>query len=130
MRFHACFLHAYACSPDSFIRHACLSEEALFRNSIVAVHGIGAAPDDTWCKPVHSGSGQESEDKYVNWLQDDRMLPSIVPNACIMRYGYELNWFGKDALHTKVTDIARTLLRSLRRHQKVGQNAKLKLFTK
>ena len=33
MRFHAYFLHAYACSPDSFIRHACLSEEALFRNT-------------------------------------------------------------------------------------------------
>lgn len=88
--------------------------------SIVAIHGIGAAPDHTWCKRVSTGDDQGDKSQFVNWLQDDRMLPSIVPNACIMRYGYESSWYGEDALHTKVMDIARTLLRSLRRHRKVG----------
>ncbi|KAL8718380.1 MAG: hypothetical protein Q9225_004472 [Loekoesia sp. 1 TL-2023] len=37
-----------------------------------------------------------------------------------MRYGYESNWFGEGALHTKVMDVARRLLVNLRRHRKVG----------
>ena len=47
------------------------------------------------------------------------MLPSIVPNACIMRYGYESHWFGNTALRTKVMDVAKKLLGNLQRHRKV-----------
>ena len=65
----------------------------------------------------------------MNWLQDDRMLPSVVPNACIMRYGYESNQFGEDALLTKVMDVARTLLGSRRRHRKVGGTTSFNVCT-
>ena len=52
--------------------------------SIVAIHGIGAHPDDTWYKKVDTGGPSEC---YVNWLKDTHMLPAVVPDARIMRPG-------------------------------------------
>jgi hypothetical protein len=54
---------------------------------IVAVHGLGAHPDDTWSKK----RGEGGEARWVNWLQEEKMLPAVVPNARIMRYGYKSN---------------------------------------
>ncbi|RDW91519.1 hypothetical protein BP5796_02684 [Coleophoma crateriformis] len=82
---------------------------------IVAIHGIGAHPDDTWCKKV---SPDGTEAKYVNWLKDDHMLPSIAPNARILRYGYESRWFGNDAIRQKASDVAKRFLIALRRERK------------
>ncbi|KAK5240615.1 hypothetical protein LTS06_012395, partial [Exophiala xenobiotica] len=48
---------------------------------IVAVHGLGAHPDDTWSKK----RGEGGEARWVNWLQEEEMLPAVVPNARIMR---------------------------------------------
>ncbi|KAK5240968.1 hypothetical protein LTS06_012280, partial [Exophiala xenobiotica] len=48
---------------------------------IVAVHGLGAHPDDTWSKKC----GEGGEARWVNWLEDKEMLPAVVPNARIMR---------------------------------------------
>ncbi|OCK73868.1 hypothetical protein K432DRAFT_472063, partial [Lepidopterella palustris CBS 459.81] len=79
---------------------------------IVAVHGIGAHPDDTWSKNV----GSPEEPQYVNWLQDPGMLPSTVPNARILRYGYESQWFGDDTVdrvRLKASTIAVQLLLEL-----------------
>ncbi|KAH0329153.1 hypothetical protein KCU71_g792, partial [Aureobasidium melanogenum] len=55
---------------------------------IVAVHGIGAHPDDTWCKLRGAGLDAADPQSYINWLSDPAMLPEVVPNARIMRYGY------------------------------------------
>lgn len=65
-------------------------------HSIVAIHGIGAHPDDTWCKNV----GTEDRPRYVNWLEDAEMLPSVTSNARIMRYGYESQWLRDDEVDT------------------------------
>ncbi|KAJ9644080.1 hypothetical protein H2199_003948 [Coniosporium tulheliwenetii] len=82
---------------------------------IVAIHGIGAHPDDTWCKNV----GTEGEGRrYVNWLQEPEMLPSVVPNARIMRYGYESQWFGADAIRQKASTVASRFLLALKRERK------------
>lgn len=89
--------------------------------SIVAIHGIGADPDSTWCGRVNTSNEPGREKRFVNWLQDDQMLPSAVLNACIMRYGYPSHWFGEGAFHTKLMDVAKRLLRSLRRHRKVSR---------
>jgi hypothetical protein len=48
--------------------------------SIVAIHGIGSHPNDTWCKNI----GTPEAPSYVNWLKDANMLPSVVPKARIM----------------------------------------------
>ncbi|KAI9858972.1 MAG: hypothetical protein M1824_003973 [Vezdaea acicularis] len=79
---------------------------------IVAVHGIGAHPDDTWTKKI---SPDEEGTSYLNWLSAEHMLPAVVPNARIMRYGYKSIWFGEDAIRGKASDVADKLLRALRR---------------
>lgn len=58
---------------------------------VVAIHGIGAHPDDSWCKNV----GTKESPQWVNWLVEESMLPAVVPHARIMRYGYQSQWFGK-----------------------------------
>ena len=83
----------------------------------MAIHGIGSHPDDAWTAPVLSE--ESGEERYVNWLKDEDMLPSAVQNARIMRYGYESQWFGEQAIHTKVTNVAQRLLLALQRRRKV-----------
>ena len=83
--------------------------------SIVAIHGIGAHPDDTWSKNI----GSAESPKYVNWLADPKMLPSVVPDARILRYGYESAWFGRAEMRQQVSAVAQRLLLTLRRVRKV-----------
>lgn len=78
---------------------------------IVAIHGIGAHPDDTWCKNV----GTAETPRWVNWLEAEDMLPTVAPNARIMRYGYQSWWFGDGAMRQKVSTVAQRLLLALRR---------------
>jgi hypothetical protein len=77
---------------------------------IIAVHGLGAIPEITW-KEKHSG---------VNWLADARMLPKAVPDARIMRFGYDSLWLGKHAIKTKLSTIANKLLLGLNREREVS----------
>ena len=85
-------------------------------NSIVAIHGIGAHPDDAWVKNV----GSKDNPEWVNWLSDNKMLPSVVPKTRIMRYGYQSAWFGeRDALRNMVSIEAQRLLVSIRREREV-----------
>jgi curved DNA-binding protein CbpA len=77
---------------------------------IVAVHGLGAIPEITW-KEKHSG---------VNWLADPAMLPMAVPDARIMRFGYDSLWLGKEAIKTKLSTIANKLLLVLNREREVS----------
>ncbi|KAI9691166.1 MAG: hypothetical protein M1822_008786 [Bathelium mastoideum] len=73
---------------------------------VVAIHGLGAHPDDTWSK------------NGVNWLSDQEMLPAVMPEARILRYGYESAWFGPDAMRQRVSTVAKRLLLTLRRKRK------------
>jgi len=84
--------------------------------SIVAIHGIGAYAGDTWCKNV---SRDPNSPRYVNWLQDPDMLPSVAPNARVLRYGYESGWFGDNAIRQKASTVADRLLLALRRDREV-----------
>jgi hypothetical protein len=83
--------------------------------SIVAIHGIGAHPDDTWCKKVDTNGITQ----YVNWLKDGNMLPSVAPNARVLRYGYESKWYGENAIFQKTSTVAKRFLVTLRRERKV-----------
>ena len=55
----------------------------------------------------------------MNWLKDTHMLPAIVPNARIMRYGYQSQWVGDEAISQKASTVAQRLLLTLRRARKV-----------
>jgi len=85
--------------------------------SVVAVHGIGAHPDDTWCKDVNEDGS--STTRSVNWLKDPELLPSVMKDARIMRYGYHSQWFGCDALQQNASRVAPDLLDALQRKRKV-----------
>nr|KAK5442892.1 hypothetical protein LTR18_005569 [Exophiala xenobiotica] len=82
---------------------------------IVAVHGLGAHPDDTWSKK----RGEGGEARWVNWLEEEEMLPRVVPNARIMRYGYKSDWFGPSAIKQSARTTAERLLHALKRERKV-----------
>lgn len=77
---------------------------------IIAVHGLGAIPEITW-KEKHSGR---------NWLADSEMLPKAVPEARIMRFGYDSLWLGKEAIRTRLSTIANKLLLVLKREREVS----------
>lgn len=47
------------------------------------------------------------------------MLPTVAPNARIMRYGYQSQWFGKEVMQQSVSTVAERLLRALKRKRKV-----------
>lgn len=81
---------------------------------IVFIHGIGAHPDDTWCKNV----GSKETPRFVNWLSDRKMLPAALPNARIMRYGYMSEWFGDNFIQQNVTRVTQRFLGSLKRVRK------------
>lgn len=85
----------------------------------MAIHGIGAHPDHTWSKNVRPDS---KVPQYVNWLKDEDMLPSVAPNARIMRYGYESGWFGDDAIRQKVSTVAKRFLVALKREREVSSS--------
>lgn len=85
--------------------------------SVIAVHGIGAHPDDTWCTKAEPNESGES--RSVNWLKDPEMLPSALDDARIMRYGYQSQWFDKDALEQNASRVAPSLLDALKRIRKV-----------
>jgi hypothetical protein len=91
--------------------------------SIVAIHGIGAHPHDTWCQNVSTG---EEAPRYVDWLKDEDMLPSVVPTARIMRYGYMSAWIGAQAIRQGVNAVAHRLLMTLTRLRKVGVPRRLR----
>lgn len=43
------------------------------------------------------------------------MLPSVIPSARILGYGYDAKWFGEDAIKKRIKDMAYSFLRSIRR---------------
>jgi len=47
------------------------------------------------------------------------MLPRVVPQTRIMRYGYESRWFGEDTISLKASTVAQRLLQGLKRARKV-----------
>lgn len=100
-------------SSERIIWHDC--SISLTCCSIVAVHGLGAHPGDTRSKK----RGEGGEDRWVNWLQEEKMLPVVILNARIMRYGYKSDWFGPDAIEQSARTVAPRLLFSLRWKRKV-----------
>jgi surfactin synthase thioesterase subunit len=68
---------------------------------IVALHGLNGHWNDTW---TSSGG--------VNWLRDEGFLPSQIPYARIMSYGYKSSVFGTKTL-ARIDNFADGLLAQL-----------------
>ena len=76
-------------------------------SSVIAVHGIAADPDLTW---TWSDKNQE---KTVNWLCDEAMLPGALPRARVLRFGYDSIWYGPNAVKQRLHAIATGMLEQL-----------------
>lgn len=77
--------------------------------SIVAIHGLGAHPEDTWTAKRSDAVG----DRWVSWLSEPDMLPSVAPAARIVRYGYRSAWFGDESVKQRASIVARNFLMCL-----------------
>ena len=82
---------------------------------IVAVHGPGGDSITSWT--FNQGDGKRA----VNWLTDDDMLPRILPNARIMRFGYPSvtplsleSWKGSISDSSALTDELLSRLHAVR----------------
>lgn len=80
------------------------------KNSVVAVHGIGAHPNTTW---THKRTGK-------NWLCEPSMLPSDLPNARIMGFGYHSVWYGESPVRKSLSGVANSLVKALVHERRVG----------
>jgi predicted alpha/beta hydrolase family esterase len=85
----------------------------LTADSIVAIHGKGAHPVDTWGALRSPGLDVKEQANWINWLEDRQMLPAEFPAARIFRYGYPSDWFGEYAVKTRAATIAAGLLDEL-----------------
>jgi hypothetical protein len=84
---------------------------------------MAADPERTWTikqdidSDIKMGEGESypaTSSNRIDWLQDETMLPSILPNARIMRYGYQSDGFGRDGSGSvRVAEVAQTLLKLL-----------------
>lgn len=72
-------------------------------SSVIAIHGLGADPDWSW-KDKASG---------VSWIRDTHMLPSAIPNARILRFGYDAKWWGEGSVRARIPDLAKNLLHDI-----------------
>ncbi|KAI2468563.1 hypothetical protein F4781DRAFT_397638 [Annulohypoxylon bovei var. microspora] len=76
---------------------------------IIAIHGLDTHSPKTWVAWLKDGDPTSDE---VNWLQDEKMLPSVVGNARIFTYDWNAN-FDKDAEDQSLTGHAKVLLNKL-----------------
>jgi hypothetical protein len=53
----------------------------------VAVHGLGTHSPLTW-----EACNYDPSKANINWLRDDDMLPSVVPNARILTFDYDADY--------------------------------------
>ena len=60
----------------------------LIETSVVAIHGKDAHPAHTWSALLSPDRDPKDPSSYINWLDDDTMLPAVLPTAQVLRYGY------------------------------------------
>ncbi|GIZ48244.1 hypothetical protein CKM354_001131200 [Cercospora kikuchii] len=82
---------------------------------IVLIHGKAAHPYKTWTKQkpeeaIQTDSSSAHKKKYLDWTTEEDWLPSAIPGSRIFRFGYRGDWYGKDAIKTRTSDISTSLL--------------------
>ncbi|EPE31353.1 alpha/beta-Hydrolase [Glarea lozoyensis ATCC 20868] len=76
---------------------------------IIAVHGIETCSPTTWTAYERD---EEPRGRKINWLVDDDMLPSVVPNARIWVFDYNSR-YSRDAQEVGIKDLGAVFLRFL-----------------
>jgi hypothetical protein len=90
-------------------------EAWLTGHSIIAVHGIEACSPTTWTAYERDA---EPRGRARNWLVDEDMLPSIVPQARIWVFDYNSR-YSSDAQDVRIEDLGKVFLSFLsdRKHE-------------
>jgi len=99
--------------PSSMYAISCHGILKLIVISIVAVHGKGAHPAETWT------TRDPNSERWMDWLSDGEWLPFELPNARILRYGYNCDYFGRTAVDKVPGTMAEDFLRELKRSRAV-----------
>ena len=73
---------------------------------------------ETWSTLRGPDLDRRNPASWINWLDDEEMLPAAFPTARILSYGYRSDWFGEAALNTRAATIAEGLLDELRTARK------------
>lgn len=68
---------------------------------------------ETWSTLRGPDLDRRNPANWINWLDDEEMLPAAFPAARILSYGYRSDWFGEAALNTRAATIAEGLLDEL-----------------
>jgi hypothetical protein len=77
--------------------------------SVIAIHGMNTTSPETW----QALKTQEDKSQgYCNWLSDDDMLPSAIPNSQIWTFHYNTSWLS-DAPLERLSNLADKLLLTL-----------------
>ncbi|RSL38063.1 hypothetical protein CEP53_015212 [Fusarium sp. AF-6] len=71
---------------------------------VVAIHGIGALPSNTWTHPKTK----------VNWFEEKSMLPAVLPRSRIMAFGYDSLWYGDTGTKKSIEGVAKKMLNGLK----------------
>ncbi len=103
---------ASGCSLCIPVTKVCLTALVLDPASIVAVPGLGANSEKTWVRKTPHGE--------VHWLRDPKMLPARVPNARILVFEYESQWFGKASVDQTLANVANQLVHALQHKRRVS----------
>ena len=125
-------LKEHECNPEDVVEYITNTHSPTLltdKFSIVAVHGMAAHPNDTWCAEVPMKSGLSGNDgaqgqkpktnEYIDWLQDKNMLPKLVPTARILRFGYRSDPWGPNGVRTRGRDISQKLVFALQKEREV-----------
>lgn len=77
--------------------------------SVIAIHGMNTTSPETW----QALKIQEDKSQgYCNWLSDEGMLPSVIPNSQIWTFHYNASWLS-DAPVERLSNLADQLLMAL-----------------
>lgn len=85
--------------------------------SIIAIHGLGARWPTTWERSEHYPP--RKSDKKVNWLCDENMLPSEIPETRILRFDWDGNYCQDATTDTNLGQAANLLESIVYLQQKV-----------
>jgi hypothetical protein len=84
--------------------------------SIIAVPGLAADPRRSFDSFKQKADGTTQ----FNWLRDKEGIRKSIENSRIMTFYYESEWKGSTAVQQSISNVALTLLESLKEHRKAS----------
>ncbi|KAF1990458.1 NACHT-domain-containing protein [Aulographum hederae CBS 113979] len=91
---------------------------------VVAIHGLDTGSPRTW---IAYAVEKDIRSRAVHWLEDDDMLPSVIPNARIFTYDWNANTF-KGAAEDNLPGHATAFLDKLKQKRHLNAQGRPIIF--